>query len=179
MGLLLIDVATNFWFGGCYTRLTYRLSSLSLSVAICLLPIIAAAADCSKDLGNKDYERAVASCTSAAETGDASAQINLGMMYNEGLGVKKNFHKSMSLYRDAAAQGSEIAPLLIAFLYQRGQGVTIDNVSAMVWFLVAAHKDNELAQIIGDGITSQMTAEEVDRAQIRAQKCLGSNFIEC
>jgi len=45
----------------------------------------------------------------AAEKGDARAQYSLAVMYNDGIGVKKNPDEAMIWFRKAAAQGHPLA----------------------------------------------------------------------
>jgi uncharacterized protein len=152
-----------------------------MSAVVSISPMAAKAnnADCLEYLGREEFELAIAPCTAAAEQGDDAAQTNLGMMYNEGLGVAQNYNEAMRWYRAAAIQGNEIAQLFIAFLYERGQGVPVDNVSAMMWFNIAAHDNNKLAEILRDEIVLKLTDEEIAEAQSRALQCLDSNFSDC
>jgi len=41
----------------------------------------------------------------AAEQGDSWAQNNIGVCYNNGTGVEKNFQTAVELYQKAAKQG--------------------------------------------------------------------------
>jgi uncharacterized protein len=155
---------------------------MAASIAFCSLTSFAeadSAADCLNYLKSENFQLAIAPCTAAAEQGDDAAQTNLGMMYNEGLGVAQNYNEAMRWYRAAAIQGNEIAQLFIAFLYERGQGVPVDNVSAMMWFNIAAHDNNKLAEILRDEIVLKLTDEEIAEAQSRALQCLDSNFSDC
>ena len=45
----------------------------------------------------------------AAEQGDASAQFNLGLMYEYGRGVPQNYSEAVKWYRLAAEQGDASA----------------------------------------------------------------------
>jgi TPR repeat protein len=45
----------------------------------------------------------------AADQGDAFAQCNLGVMYENGYGVAKDMNKAVEWYRKAAAQGITLA----------------------------------------------------------------------
>ncbi|MBR6902145.1 MAG: sel1 repeat family protein, partial [Synergistaceae bacterium] len=45
----------------------------------------------------------------AADNGDAIAQYNIGSLYENGLGVKKNYKKAIEWYEKAAAQGHKDA----------------------------------------------------------------------
>ena len=45
----------------------------------------------------------------AAEQGDATAQVNLGVLYNNGQGVPQNYVQAHMWYNLAAAQGADIS----------------------------------------------------------------------
>jgi len=45
----------------------------------------------------------------AAESGDARAQYSLAVMYNDGIGIRKNPDQAMFWFRKAAAKGHPLA----------------------------------------------------------------------
>jgi len=53
-----------------------------------------------------DYETALSAFRPLAEQGDASAQYNLGVMYENGKGVAQDYREAVSWYRLAAADGN-------------------------------------------------------------------------
>ena len=55
----------------------------------------------------------------AAEFNHASAQVSLGDMYAEGLGVKQDLRKAIELYRKAAEQGNERAQSQLEYYQNR------------------------------------------------------------
>ncbi len=60
-----------------------------------------------KALKNGDYERALAYFTTAAKSGDKIAQQNLGVMYKNAMGVKKDEYKAAYWFNAAASQYGE------------------------------------------------------------------------
>ena len=54
---------------------------------------------------SKDFENAVYWYRKAAEQGNATAQNNLGICYEDGEGVTKDISEAVKWYRKAAAQG--------------------------------------------------------------------------
>ena len=52
----------------------------------------------------------------AAEQGDADAQYNLGVCYDDGKGVAKNKQEAAKWYRMAAANGNEDAEKALKWL---------------------------------------------------------------
>jgi len=64
------------------------------------------------------YEVAFKEFKAAAEKGDARSQYSLAVMYNDGIGVKKNPEEATNWFRKAAAQGH---PLAKEILKQRAE----------------------------------------------------------
>jgi hypothetical protein len=87
-----------------------------------------------------DYATAMRIYRPVAERGGPLSQYNVGVMYEQGLGVPKNYALAMSLFRKSAAQGFAIAMLNLGVMYGQGEGVPIDDVQAYRWFsLVGPH----------------------------------------
>ena len=61
-------------------------------------------------------QKAVEWYRKAAEQGDASAQNNLGWMYQKGRGVEQNLSKAREWCQKAAAQGYERAKTNLKYL---------------------------------------------------------------
>lgn len=69
-----------------------------------------------------------------AALGDPAAQMNLGYLYDQGLGVAQNRSEAARWYRLAADQGEPRAQYSLADLYLRGEGVQHDESAAFAWF---------------------------------------------
>jgi uncharacterized protein len=67
----------------------------------------------------------------AAEQGHATAQYNLGLMYDTGYGVPKDLVEAVNWYRKAAEQGDAEAQYKLGVLFEGGQGVRKDLVEAV------------------------------------------------
>ena len=74
----------------------------------------------------------------AAEQGNISAQVNLGLMYDEGRGVPKNFMAATKWFRKAAEQGDASAQNNLGVAYGNGRGVPKDEIEGLAWFNIAA-----------------------------------------
>ena len=74
----------------------------------------------------------------AAQAGDASAQFNLGLMYDNGTGVLKDAAEAVRWYRLAADQGLAFAQYNLGAMYANGTGVLKDGAEAVRWFRLAA-----------------------------------------
>ena len=82
----------------------------------------------------------------AAEQGNASAQTNLGVMYANGRGVRKDQREAVRWYRKAAEQGHARAQTNLGFMYEKGRGVGKDNREAVRWYRKAAEQGHASAQ---------------------------------
>ena len=82
----------------------------------------------------------------AAEAGDRLAQRNLGLMYEEGEGVERDYERAAQWYRRAAAQGDPVAQNKLGRLYSYGFGVPHDYRRAAYWARKAAENGNAEAQ---------------------------------
>ena len=82
----------------------------------------------------------------AAEQGNASAQYNLGLMYEQGHGVAQDNKEAIAWYRKAAEQGDARAQYNLGIMYVNGHGVAQDYKQASVWYRKAAEQGNASAQ---------------------------------
>lgn len=82
----------------------------------------------------------------AAEQGDASAQFNLGVMYDNGEGVPQDHQQAVAWYRKAAEQGYASAQFNLGNMYLNGRGVPQDHQQAVIWYRKAAEQGEASAQ---------------------------------
>ena len=82
----------------------------------------------------------------AAEQGNADAQFNLGVMYDNGRGVRQDYAQAVQWYRKAAEQGYADAQYNLGVMYAQGQGVRQDYTQAMQWYRQSAEQGNAKAQ---------------------------------
>lgn len=71
---------------------------------------------------------------SLAENGDASAQYNMGVLYDQGYGVEQDYAKARQWYKKAAAQRYGRAEHNLGIMYEAGKGVPRDPSKAAHWF---------------------------------------------
>ncbi|KAF9118324.1 hypothetical protein BGX30_004654, partial [Mortierella sp. GBA39] len=69
--------------------------------------------------------------TVRANLGDKDAQVALGDMYKDGLGVQKDYKAAMEWYLRAAEQGDAVGLRKVGVLYDYGYGVTQDYSTAL------------------------------------------------
>ena len=108
----------------------------------------------------------------AAEQGNASAQFNLGVMYDEGLGVKKDYIETVKWYRKAAEQGHAEAQCYLGTMYQNGEGLPVDFGEAVKWFRKAAEKGDAVAQFLLAGMyfRGNGTLKDLSKAKYWTEK---------
>ena len=63
-------------------------------------------------------------------------------MYQNGLGLVKDYSQALTWYQKAADQGNAAAKLDIGMLYAKGWGVAKDYQQAMQWFQKSASQGN-------------------------------------
>ncbi|MDR1275864.1 MAG: sel1 repeat family protein [Candidatus Accumulibacter sp.] len=74
----------------------------------------------------------------AAMRGDAAAQYILGVLYQNGEGVRKDYAKAAKWFKKAAEQGDARAQNNLGLLYAEGRGVPKDDAKAAEWLRKAA-----------------------------------------
>ena len=117
-----------------------------------------------------DYATALREWRPLAEQGDASAQFNLGLMYDKGQGVAQDYAEAVKWYRKAAEQGFAFAQYNLGAMYDNGQGVPQDYVQAHMWLNLAAAQGGKEAAKFRDFVASKMTPDQISEAQRRAQE---------
>lgn len=95
---------------------------------------------------NADYAGAINAWRLAAATGNARAQLNLGVIYAKGQGVAQDYTEAFKWSRLAAAQGNADAQYSLGVMYDGGQGVAQDYVEAFKWYRLAAEQGDADAQ---------------------------------
>ena len=78
-----------------------------------------------------------------AEAGDAELQLALGVMYEQGKGIRQDYTEAVRWYRKAAEeQGFAVAQYNLGRMYYTGRGVRQNSVIAKEWYKKAC--DNGL-----------------------------------
>ena len=94
----------------------------------------------------QDSVQAVARNRKAAEQGNAYAQSNLGVMYENGQGAPQDYATYVTWYIKAVEQGDADAQYNLGFMYENGQGVPQDYATAVKWYTKAAEQGDAVAQ---------------------------------
>ncbi|MCI0393056.1 MAG: sel1 repeat family protein [Acidobacteria bacterium] len=82
-------------------------------------------------------EKSLANYLDDAKGGDADAQNEVGVIYAEGLGVKRNDREGVKWFRMSADQGNVYGACNLALHYGRGDGMRKDLTMMMKWAFIA------------------------------------------
>ena len=123
---------------------------LSIILTICVISSIQVfSADLNNGLeavATGDFQTALNEFKALSEQGDASAQYNLGYMYDKGYGIPEDAKEAVKLYRLAAEQGHASAQFNLGVGYSLGEGVPHDDKEAVKWYRLAAEQGVARAQ---------------------------------
>ena len=112
-----------------------------------------------------DYSKTVKELHALAEYGEARAQYDLGLMYDQGQGVPQNNKEAMRWYYLAAEQGEAKAQYNLGLMYANGQGVPQNYSEAYFWVDLAAKQGNEHAIEARSVLAGKMTPEQMAEAK--------------
>ncbi len=102
-----------------------------------------------------DYDAAYEEWLPLAELGDAEAQYNLGVMYDEGAGRERDLAMAAQWYREAAEQGFVDAQTNLGMMHMGGHGVSRDPDAARQWLQKAADQGDAEAADLLEQISAQ------------------------
>ena len=98
-----------------------------------------------------------------AKRGVAWAQFRVGVKYEDGKGVSKDYRQAFMWYRRAAEQGYEGAQFNLGVMYETGRGVPKDLVQAYAWYDLAQAQEVENAKKWRDEL--ELTPEQLIEAE--------------
>ncbi len=139
----------------------------------------------------KDPDKAVQYFLEAAEIGSVDAQWNLGLLYNEGIGVERSGEEAKYWFEKAAKAGHARAQFNLSIMYMTGDGAEEDidkaadymKLSADAGFVDAAFGLAELYSV-GRGVTKNLDEAvrwfkvAAEAGHPRAQSNLGTFYVE-
>lgn len=94
---------------------------------------------------DNNYASAQQHYAQAASGGDATAQYNLGLIYENGKGTPVDNAKAKALFEQAAQQGYARAMTQLAGLYFKGVNGVRDDQQALLWYKKAADLNENAA----------------------------------
>jgi len=114
------------------------------------------------------YDNARKIWQALAERGNAEASFNLGVLYEDGLGVSQDLAQALLHYETAAVGGSFKAQYRLGLLYFTGKKVPLNKVKAKHWLTkAAAEGDRDSIDMLA--ILSGTNNSERDKAFLRAE----------
>lgn len=116
------------------------------------------------------YDEAVALLKPLAVDGDPFAQFSMGVLYDDGLGVPRNFRLALLWYKKAASQGLADAQYMTGRFYGNGRGVKQDPAAALFWFELAAAAGHPLAPLQRDQHWNQLRSPVRDQVAADATR---------
>lgn len=144
-------------------------------------PIKTTAADCNIRGGEyvahdrADYKTALKVWMPAAEAGDPEAQVNVGEIFEKGLGTEPNYEAAVIWYEKAAEQGNKRGLFNLGTMYEQGKGVEESRVKALNLYRQAwgLPEDSVIFQETARAERAQLEARlteqlEAKEAQVRA-----------
>ena len=102
-----------------------------LIVLICAIPVVA------QESEQAYFQRRLVE----AREGDAGAQDDVGVLYAEARGVRRNNLKAVYWFRKSAAQGHVLGSCNLALHYARGQGLRKNPILALKWAFISHSLD--------------------------------------
>ncbi len=93
-----------------------------------------------------DYISALSLWTPLASEGNAAAQYSIGLLYDQGKGVKKDSKRAIQYFQSASDQNLAVAQYYLGMKYFAGLGVTKDTTQARHLLNKAAKNDYIKAQ---------------------------------
>lgn len=97
----------------------------------------------SKDyLDKQDFKNAIPLLRQAAEKGNAEAQYNFGVSYQQGIEVPQNDSIANTWFAKAAGQGWKDAQFKLAYSYATGRGIPQEDKQAFYWSIKCAEQQD-------------------------------------
>jgi len=119
----------------------------------------------SKELLDKqDFKNAIPLIRQAAEKGNAEAQYNYGVSYQQGIEVPQNDSIANTWFIKSAKQGWKDAQFKIAYSYATGRGVTQDDRQAFYWSAKCAEQQDVecMFNVVGCYMEGRGTEKNLD-----------------
>ncbi len=103
-----------------------------------------------------------------AERGNAEANFNLGILYEDGLGVPKDMARALQYFERSAESGNQRAQYRLGLLYSAGGTVPLDPARSRKWLgAAAAQGDADAAKLLA--MRERAGADPRDDAYYRAE----------
>ena len=115
----------------------------------------------------KQYDKAKEYLEKGAECSETNAMIQIGNLYFNGFGVKRDFKEAKKWYQKAADMNNSSALIGLGFLYLMGLGVEQDYQKAKEYFELSAYRNNASAFIYLGQLYLEGKGVERDRSKTK------------
>ena len=115
-----------------------KLRVIALVAGLLLQPRGLALAQSSTQASAK--QKVIADLKEMAAAGDVKSQVQMGLAYLTGDGIRKDDAEAVKWLRKAADQDNPVAERYLAEMYFKGRGVPADNAEAAKWLRLAAEQ---------------------------------------
>lgn len=100
-----------------------------------------------------------------AEQGNTEANFNLGILFEDGLGVEQNLSQALQYYQRAAIAGSSKAQYRLGVIYSAGETAERNTIEAAKWLaLAAAQGDQDAAALLA------LNQHEMNQSPLTSQR---------
>lgn len=138
---------------------------LAAGLALASLAVLADFQSGLDAFNDRDYSQARDRWQECAIAGDPSCQYGVGVIHDDGLGVKADTFEALRWYEQAARKAHPDALMQLGFLYATGRGGIIqDPVQAWAYFARAAAMGVTGAAESRDRVARELSIEERARA---------------
>lgn len=117
---------------------------IALAAGILLQSAASSTTRSSPVVSDKDQE--IAALKHRAESGDAKAQVDLGLAYAVGDGLAPDDSQAVKWFRKAADQGDAAGEYFLGEVYATGRGVPVDYAEALKWLRRSAEQGDARGQ---------------------------------
>jgi TPR repeat protein len=114
---------------------------------------------------NGDFDAAAREFSQLSEKGDMAGQYHMGLLYEEGQGVPKQFEDAVRCYTKAAEQGYVDAYFALGEIYLRQPGGKKDRVQAYHWLGMAKKHGHPRGGEEFERNRKAMTPEQIELAE--------------
>ena len=97
--------------------------------------------------GSGDYEKAADRFLQAAEAGNPQAELQLGLLYYQGLGVEQDREAALYWLYQSAKGGNRYAQFRLGQMYEKGEGAPVNYKHAAYWYGLAIESGESLAEV--------------------------------
>ena len=155
---------------------------LSLGISTTIL-FGATITDGKQQFTDKKYKKAYQTFMQVANDGMV-AKFNIGYMYEQGLGVKKDINKAINFYILSANDGYSVAQNTLGNAYLKGIGVKKDIKTAIRYYQLSAQQKNknaikalnDIQNLINQNKKLEIAKKEKQKAQPLAYLTVRSNI---